>query len=120
MNWHVETIGAKLTALRRGKIRRVIINMPPRHLKSHLASANHLDRPGPVTSKLTSKSNGAVAARPASGVIFTANSEVPDNDAEAPTPKSSIAVSRLLPWRLPVSRGGVPTGASWTIVVDFR
>jgi hypothetical protein len=27
----------KLTALRRGKIRRVIINMPPRHLKSHLA-----------------------------------------------------------------------------------
>ena len=38
MSWHIETLGAKLTALRHGKIRRVIINMPPRHLKSHLAS----------------------------------------------------------------------------------
>jgi predicted phage terminase large subunit-like protein len=38
MSWHIETVGAKLTALRRGKLRRVIINMPPRHLKSHLAS----------------------------------------------------------------------------------
>jgi hypothetical protein len=38
MNWHIETIGAKLMALRRGKIRRVIINMPPRYPKSHLAS----------------------------------------------------------------------------------
>jgi hypothetical protein len=26
---HIETVGAKLTALRRGKIRRVIVNMPP-------------------------------------------------------------------------------------------
>jgi hypothetical protein len=38
MSWHIETVAAKLAALRRGKIRRVIINMPPRHLKSHLAS----------------------------------------------------------------------------------
>ena len=38
MSWHIETVGAKLSALRRGEIRRVIINMPPRHLKSHLAS----------------------------------------------------------------------------------
>jgi hypothetical protein len=38
MSWHIETVGAKLTPLRRGKLRRVIINMPPRHLKSHLAS----------------------------------------------------------------------------------
>jgi hypothetical protein len=38
MSWHIETVGAKLTALRCGKLRRVIINMPPRHLKSHLAS----------------------------------------------------------------------------------
>jgi hypothetical protein len=29
---------AKLEAVRAGPIRRVIINMPPRHLKSHLAS----------------------------------------------------------------------------------
>jgi hypothetical protein len=38
MSWHIETVGAKLAALRRGEIRRVVINMPPRHLKSHLAS----------------------------------------------------------------------------------
>jgi len=36
--WHVEIIAAKLTALLEGRIRRVIINLPPRHLKSHLAS----------------------------------------------------------------------------------
>jgi hypothetical protein len=38
MSGHIEILGAKLPALRRGEIRRVIINMPPRHLKSHLAS----------------------------------------------------------------------------------
>ena len=38
MNWHIEIIAAKLMALRKGYIRRLIINMPPRHLKSLLAS----------------------------------------------------------------------------------
>lgn len=38
MNWHIEVIAAKLTAVRQGKIRRLIINLPPRHLKSLLAS----------------------------------------------------------------------------------
>ena len=38
MNWHIEIIAAKLMALRAGKIRRLTINLPPRHLKSHLAS----------------------------------------------------------------------------------
>jgi len=38
INWHIEYIGAKLAALRAGKIRRLIINLPPRHLKSHLTS----------------------------------------------------------------------------------
>src|ERR1700732_183191 len=38
MNWHLERIAAKLTAVREGKIRRLIINLPPRHLKSLLAS----------------------------------------------------------------------------------
>ena len=38
MNWHLEIIAAKLTAVREGKIRRLIINLPPRHLKSLLAS----------------------------------------------------------------------------------
>jgi len=38
MNWHVEIIAAKLTAVRHGKIPRLIINRPPRHLKSLLAS----------------------------------------------------------------------------------
>jgi hypothetical protein len=38
MNWHIEVIAAKLTAVREGRIRRLIINLPPRHLKSLLAS----------------------------------------------------------------------------------
>src|SRR5277367_6234369 len=38
MNWHLEVIAAKLTEVREGKIRRLIINLPPRHLKSLLAS----------------------------------------------------------------------------------
>jgi predicted phage terminase large subunit-like protein len=37
-NWHLEVIAAKLSAVREGKIRRLIINLPPRHLKSLLAS----------------------------------------------------------------------------------
>ena len=38
INWHIEIIAAKLMALRAGKIRQLIINMPPRYLKSLLAS----------------------------------------------------------------------------------
>ena len=38
MNWHYEAIAAKLTALYQRRIGRLIINVPPRHLKSHLAS----------------------------------------------------------------------------------
>src|SRR5436853_5171847 len=37
-NWHIEVIAAKLTAVRLGKIGRLIINLPPRHLKSLMAS----------------------------------------------------------------------------------
>ena len=37
-NWHIEVIAAKLMAVRQGKIRRLIINLPPRSLKSLLAS----------------------------------------------------------------------------------
>src|SRR5215469_756050 len=37
-NWHLEVIAAKLAAVREGKIRRLIINLPPRHLKSLMAS----------------------------------------------------------------------------------
>src|SRR6516164_2865877 len=38
VNWHLRVIAAKLAAVRRGQIRRLIINLPPRHLKSLLAS----------------------------------------------------------------------------------
>src|SRR5215469_12526030 len=38
MNWHIEVIAAMLTAVLQGKSRRLIINLPPRHLKSLLAS----------------------------------------------------------------------------------
>src|SRR5246500_241846 len=37
-NWHIEIIAAKLAAVREGKICRLIINLPPRHLKSLMAS----------------------------------------------------------------------------------
>jgi hypothetical protein len=37
-NGHIEVIAAKLAAVREGKIRRLIINLPPRHLKSLIAS----------------------------------------------------------------------------------
>lgn len=37
-NWHVELMAAKLDEVRLGKTRRLIINIPPRHLKSHAAS----------------------------------------------------------------------------------
>jgi len=40
MNWHIEMIAAKLEACRQGKIRRLIINVPPRHLKSILGSVS--------------------------------------------------------------------------------
>src|SRR5271167_3352048 len=38
MNWHVEVMTAKLAAVRAGKIRRLIVNVPPRHLKSLVGS----------------------------------------------------------------------------------
>ena len=39
MNWHIEIIAAKLTALRKGYIRRLIINMPPRCAEGDAASS---------------------------------------------------------------------------------
>ncbi len=38
MSWHLEVIAAKLAAVRERKIRRLIINLPPRHVKSLMAS----------------------------------------------------------------------------------
>jgi len=38
LNWHVEVMAGKLAAVRKGRIRRLMICVPPRHLKSHLAS----------------------------------------------------------------------------------
>jgi predicted phage terminase large subunit-like protein len=37
-NWHFEVVAARLAAVRAGRIRRLVINLPPRHLKSLLAS----------------------------------------------------------------------------------
>ena len=37
-NWHIEMIAAALEDCRLGQIRRLIINVPPRSLKSHCAS----------------------------------------------------------------------------------
>ena len=38
--WYHDILATKLEAVRTGRIRRLIINMPPRHLKSHLASVS--------------------------------------------------------------------------------
>jgi predicted phage terminase large subunit-like protein len=38
LGWHFEIIAARLAAVFDGKTRRLIITLPPRHLKSHLAS----------------------------------------------------------------------------------
>ena len=38
MNWHLEVIAAKLAAVWNGEIRRLIINLPPRSLKSLMSS----------------------------------------------------------------------------------
>ena len=37
-NWHIEVIVAELLACQRGEHRRLIINLPPRHLKSFIGS----------------------------------------------------------------------------------
>ena len=37
-NWHIEVIAAKLAAVAQRKSRRLIIALPPRHLKSLIAS----------------------------------------------------------------------------------
>ena len=38
VNWHIEMLAAKLEEVRRGSCKRLIINVPPRHLKSHATS----------------------------------------------------------------------------------
>ena len=37
-NWHLEVLAAKLEEVRLGACKRLVINIPPRHLKSHAAS----------------------------------------------------------------------------------
>jgi predicted phage terminase large subunit-like protein len=37
-NWHIEVLAAKLQQAGRGSCKRLIVNMPPRHLKSHAIS----------------------------------------------------------------------------------
>jgi hypothetical protein len=41
-NWHFRVIAAKLTAVYQGRIRRLVVNMPPRHLKSGLGRVSGL------------------------------------------------------------------------------
>ena len=37
-NWHIEVLAAKLQAVQRGALKRLVIMIPPRSLKSHCAS----------------------------------------------------------------------------------
>jgi predicted phage terminase large subunit-like protein len=38
MNWHIEAMAYHLEQVRRGRVKRLIINCPPRYLKSHVTS----------------------------------------------------------------------------------
>ena len=38
LNWHIEVLAAKLEDVRQGRCKRLIVNVPPRHLKSHAIS----------------------------------------------------------------------------------
>ena len=61
LNWHLEVIAAKLTAVREGKIRRLIINLPPRHLKSCLPRSP--SRPGVSDTILRPSSSASAMPR---------------------------------------------------------
>src|SRR5476649_282305 len=37
-NWHIDLMAEQLELVRRGRSKRVIFNLPPRHLKSHIVS----------------------------------------------------------------------------------
>lgn len=37
-NWHLDLLAAKLIDVMEGRVRRLIVNIPPRHLKSHLVT----------------------------------------------------------------------------------
>src|SRR5688572_27341810 len=37
-NWHIEALAAKLEDVRHGRCKRLIVNLPPRQLKSHVTS----------------------------------------------------------------------------------
>src|ERR1700693_6455286 len=39
-NWHIDVIAEALEQCRTGKLRRLIINVPPRYLKSHMTSVS--------------------------------------------------------------------------------
>jgi hypothetical protein len=39
-NWHIEVIAEALEQCRTGKLRRLVINVPPRSLKSHMTSVS--------------------------------------------------------------------------------
>jgi hypothetical protein len=43
---YIEIMAAKLEACRQGKVKRLIINLPPRYLKSHCAARSSTGRTG--------------------------------------------------------------------------
>lgn len=43
-NWHIEELAAELEACRRGETKGLIVNLPPRSLKSHCATVGHSQR----------------------------------------------------------------------------
>ena len=96
MNWHLEVIAAKLTAVREGKIRRLIINLPPRNLKSIAASALILRALNSEIVLAKSINIAMSAATPTKGTTFAAASAVIRSTASAPLRRARRTTRRRI------------------------
>jgi len=124
MNWHVEVIAEKLTAVRQGKIRRLIINLPPRHLKSLLASiafpAWCLGHDPSAQILCVSYAQGLAdkLARDCRSIMMSPWSGIPARPAGAePDGSEKCDGTTRQGYRLATSNGGVLTGRGADIIV---
>jgi hypothetical protein len=124
MNWHVEVIAAKLEACRRREIRRLIINLPPRHLKSLCASVAFpawllgLDPSAQILCVSYAQDLADKLARECRGVM-TSSCYKSTFPTRLSSDKQAVAefVTRQGGYRLATSVGGVLTGRGADIII---
>ncbi len=123
-SWHAEVLAAKLQGLRTGTVRRLIVNVPPRHLKSLAASValpawllGHEPRLGVVNvtyaqdlSEKFARDCRAVMTAPWYQALF------PTRLATAREPLSELHTT-VGGFRLATSVGGVLTGRGADVIV---